>query len=332
MPPVTIRVLETIRSRDAVWTVDAAAMDAVRARFPQVRFDSPADREGVDALLPEADVVLGPGVRERNFARARRLRWIHTPSAGVDHLLFPALVESEVTLTNSRGVHDDTMAEHTIAVMLAFARKLHLARDAQHARRWSQQPLWRESPAFEFLAGSTIAIVGFGSIGRAIAARARALGQTVLAVRRHAGGEPGPAHEVHGPAALDDVLGRADWVVLVLPQTSETRGLLSRERLARLRPGARLVNLGRGSLVDEDALIEALRDGRLAGAALDVTATEPLPPESPLWEMPQVILTPHVSGLGPRYWHRALQPFADNLARFLAGEPLQFVVDKRAGY
>ena len=331
MPRVTLRVLETIRSRDAVWNVAPAAMAALRERFPDVRFDSPDGREALEAALPDADVVLGPGIRPNNFALARRLRWIHTPSAGVDHLLFPELIESDVVLTNAKGVHDAAMAEHTLGVMLTFARKLHLARDAQHAGRWSQRELWSEAPPFEFLGGSTLLIVGYGDIGRAIGARARALGQTVLAVRRR----PAPdahAHEVHALDALDALLPRADWVVLTVPKTSETAGLLSRERLARLKAGARLVNLGRGALVDEPALIDALREGRLAGAALDVFAEEPLPAGHAFWSMPNVILTPHISGLGPQYWERALAPFGDNLQRFLEGEPLHEIVDKRAGY
>lgn len=325
-------MLETIRSKDAVWNVAPAALDALRARFPEVRIESPDGREALEARLPDADVVLGPGVRPRNFALARRLRWIHLPSAGVDHALFPELLASDVAITHTRGVHDDGMAEHAIGVMLAFARQLHRSRDAQRERRWAQRDLWTASPSFESLAGSTLAIVGYGSIGRAVARRARALGQTVLGVRRRATAGDADAHEVHGADALDAVLRRADWVLLLAPLTDATRGLLSRERIALLRPGARVVNLGRGALVDEPALIEALRAGRLAGAALDVCAEEPLPEASPLWDLPSVILTPHVSGLGPRYWERVLEPFAANLRRHLDGEPLADVVDRRAGY
>lgn len=329
---VNLLVLETIRSKDAVWNVPDGAMADLRARFPGIRIESPAGRDDLERLLADAGVVLGPGVRPRNFPLARRLRWIHLPSAGVEHALFPELLASDVVITHTRGVHDDAMAEHALGVMLAFARQLHRARDAQRERRWSQRELWTGPPAFEALAGTTLVIVGYGSIGHAVARRARALGQTVIGVRRRPTGPDRDADEVHGMDALDRVLPRADWVLLLAPLTGATRGLLSRERLALLKPTARLVNLGRGALVDESALIDALRAGRLAGAGLDVCAEEPLPEASPLWELPNVILTPHVSGLGPRYWERVLEPFAENLRRFLAGAPLADLVDKQAGY
>jgi phosphoglycerate dehydrogenase-like enzyme len=241
-------------------------------------------------------------------------------------------VASDVVLTNGRGLYGVAMAEHALAILFAFARKLHLARDRQAARRWAQGELWLESPPIGQLAGATLGVVGFGDIGRALGERAAALGMRVIAVRRHPPADPAPAHAQWGPERLDDLLAAADAVVLATPLTAETRGLLTRERLARMKPEAILVNLGRGSLVDEAALIEALQAGRLAGAGLDVFREEPLPQESPLWSLPQVIVTPHLSGMAPRYWERAMQQFAGNLRAYLAGEPLSNVVDKQAGY
>jgi phosphoglycerate dehydrogenase-like enzyme len=174
--------------------------------------------------------------------------------------------------------------------------------------------------------------VGLGSTGEAIAVRARALGLRVIAVRRHPRPGPGPADEQWGPERLGELLALADFVVLAPPLTPETHGLIGREALERMKSGATLVNLGRGGLVDEEALIEFLRAGRIAGAALDVFQDEPLPASSPLWSMPQVILTPHVSGLGPRYWERAVDLFARNLRAWESGQPLVNVVDKLAGY
>jgi phosphoglycerate dehydrogenase-like enzyme len=162
--------------------------------------------------------------------------------------------------------------------------------------------------------------------------RARALGQTVIVVRRHPAQDPAPAHEQWGIDRLPELLARADWVVLAAPLTAETRGLVGRAELARMKPGAVLINLGRGALVDEAALTDALEHGRLAGAGLDVFEHEPLDPSSRLWGLPQVIATPHISGLGPRYWERSVELFARNLRAFLAGGPLVNVVDKRAGY
>jgi phosphoglycerate dehydrogenase-like enzyme len=327
----SLHVIEFVR-HDGVWNLPAALVRALEPRFPTVRFTTPATREEALALLPEAEVTIGWLVRPDCFASARRLEWVHLTAAGVGPILFPELVESPVVVTNSRGLHAASMAEHALGVLLAFARKLHLARDEQHRRRWAQDGLWTEPPAFAELRGSTLGLVGLGAVGSAIAERARAFGMRVVAVRRRPAAEPAPAHEQWGRDRLDDLLAAADWVVLAAPRTEETRGLIGARELARMKPAAVLVNLGRGDLVDEPALVEALRSGRIAGAGLDVFSDEPLPVESPLWAMPQVLVTPHVSGLGPRYWERALEIFAANLERHLDGRPLLNVVDKRAGY
>jgi phosphoglycerate dehydrogenase-like enzyme len=325
-----LRVLEWIRHRDPVWTMPRAEMDRLAAEFPAVRFESPATREEADAMLPGIDVVLGFAIRSENFAAARRLRWIHSTSAGVEWMLFPELVESDVVLTCSRGLHARSMAEHALAMMLAMTRQLPLARDAQRERRWTQHE--QATTGFADLHGTTLGLIGFGHVGRATAALGSALGMHVIAVRRHPAADPSPAHEQWGLERLPELLERADWVVLAAPSTRASRHVIGAAELARMKPGARIVNVGRGALVDEPALIEALRDGRIAGAALDVCETEPLPDDSPLWTMPQVLLTPHVSGLGPDYWSRARAIFARHLRAFVAGEPLENVVDKRAGY
>ncbi len=328
--PITL--IEFVRDPEGVWTLPPALVAALARRFPAVRVVSPADRDEAERLLPDAEIVLGGLVDAENFARAGRLRWIHVPAAGVGSRLFPALVESDVVITNARGLHAVAMAEHALGLMLTFVRKLHLARDLQHARRWGQVPLWTEPPAFARLAGGTLGLVGLGAVGSALAVRAAALGMHVVAVRPHPCADPAPAHEQWGLDRLDDLLARADWLVLVAPRTAASTGMITAARLARLKPGAVLVNLGRGALVDEPALIAALRDGRLAGAALDVVSEEPLPADSPLWGMPNVVLTPHVGGLAPGHWEGALEQFADNLECYLGGEPLRNVVDKRAGY
>ena len=326
-----LRVLEYIRHRDPVWNLPRHLMEDLRARFPDVTFESPADPQESDRLLPEADVVLGWAVRPDNFASARALRWIQVQAASVAVLLFPELVESQVLVTNGRGLHSASMAEHALGVILMFARQLHLARDAQRERRWAQTAL-AVREAFVGLAGTTLGLVGLGSVGQAIAERARPLGMRVIAVRRHPEADPAPADAQWGSERLDELIGLADWLVLSPPLTAETRGMMGAERLARMRPGAVLVNLGRGPLVDEAALIEALERGRPSGAALDVIDREPLPESSRLWGMPQVILTPHISGLGPRLWERGMELFARNLEAFREGRPLENLVDKRAGY
>ena len=325
-------VLEFIRDPRGVWSLPSEQIDRLRRDFPAVQFLSPRTREEVAERLPEADVVLGWAVTADNFVRARRLRWVHLTAAGVGAALFPALIESDVVLTNARGLHAVAMAEHTLGLVLSFARKLHLARDAQRERRWIQRELMQEAPPFRDLAGSTLVLVGLGRVGTAVAERARALGLRVIGVRRRPADPPDPAHQQWPVERLHEALALADWVVLAAPLTERTSHLIGSAELARIKRGAVLVNLGRGALVDEPALIEALKGGALGGAALDVTAEEPLPHESALWSLPQVILTPHVSGLAPRLWERAVDQFAGNLRAYLGGAPLANVVDKRAGY
>ncbi|HEY6196585.1 MAG TPA: D-2-hydroxyacid dehydrogenase [Candidatus Eisenbacteria bacterium] len=325
-------VLEWVRYPNGIWNLPRPLARALADAAPGVEVWCPASREEAEARLPEADIVLGFAVRPENFARASRLKWIHCTAASVTGVLFPALVESDVVVTNARGLHGDAMAEHALGVMLAFARKLHHARDAQRAHEWSQAVQWTEPPPIGTLAGSTLGLVGLGAIGSALAVRARALGMRVIAVRRHPAADPAPAHAQWAASRLGELLAEADWVVLAAPHTPETVGLIGAAELARMKPGARLVNLGRGALVDEPALVAALQSGKLAGAALDVFAEEPLPAASSLWDLPEVIVTPHTSGLAPRYWERAMAQFTENLERWLAGAPLRNVVDKRAGY
>ncbi len=327
-----VRVLEWVRDPSGVWQLPRALVAGLATELPGVEVWSPETRDEADARIAEADVVLGFAARAANFERAKNLRWIHSTAAGVGGVLFPALIESDVVLTNSRGLHADSMAEHAIGLMLSFTRKLYVSRDAQRARQWTQNEHWVEPPMFDTLVGATLGIVGLGRVGSAIATRARGMGMRVVAVRRHPAASPEPAHEQWPASRLHDLLAIADWLVLAAPHTRETTRLIGAAELAKLRPHARIVNLGRGALLDEAALVDALRADRLAGAALDVFEEEPLPATSPLWDLPTVILTPHTSGMGPRYWERALEQFRANLVRFRAGQPLENVVDKRAGY
>lgn len=324
-----LTLLEYVRDQDGVWSLPPPLVERLREEFREVRFESPASQGDADRLLPEVDAVLGYAVRPHNFASAGKLGWVHLTAAGVGRALFPELVASDVVVTNSRGLHGTSMAEHAIGMMLAFARRLHLSRDAQREARWVDREIWDEIGQ---LAGGSLGLVGLGHVGSAIARRAKSLGMTVRAVTRTPRPDPAPADEVWPVERIGDLAAASDWLVGVAPSTPATHGLVSRAVLARMPAHAVFLNLGRGTLVDEGALVDHLERGAIAGAALDVFADEPLPVSSPLWRMPQVIVTPHVSGYGPRYWERAVEMFAVNLRARLEGRPLANVVDKREGY
>ena len=274
--------------------------------------------------LEDAEVLLSWMVPDAWVEHAKRLRWVHVTSAGVDHLWGGALWRSGVTITNSRGVHATPLAEHVLGWLLMFARNLHVHLEHQRHRRWQREEGGQ-------LAGTTVGILGLGAVGRAVARLCKACGARVVGMRRRP--QPVPhVDRVVGPEGLREVLESSDYVVLTLPLVPSTRGILGRRELEWLKPGAVVVNVGRGGLVDEGALVEALREGRLRGAALDTFAAEPLPPDSPLWELPNVLISPHVAGSFHGYMDRVVELFCENLRRYLAGEPLQNVVDREAGY
>ncbi|HEX7439950.1 MAG TPA: D-2-hydroxyacid dehydrogenase [Caldimonas sp.] len=263
------------------------------------------------------------------LAAAPRLRWLHQRGAGIERIAVPSLIKSAVVVTNGSGNHAPNIAEHVLGLMLAFARQFPGLILAQQASRW-EPPV--ASRLFE-LSGQTLAVIGIGAIGSALAVRAAALGMTVIGVRRSTGGPlPPGVGQVFGIDRIDAALAQADHVAIALPLTAETRALFTASRFARMKPGAYLYNVGRGAIVDHEALLAALRSGHLAGAGLDVTDPEPLPPESPLWREPGVLITAHSSGNTPRSYERYQRLLLDNLGRWMRGEALLNVVDKRLGY
>lgn len=297
----------------------------------------------------DAEVYLGYGVPEAVLRAGQGLRWVHSGAAGVGGSLTAAMLASPVIFTNSAAVHAPPMAETVLGMLLYFGRGLDFAVDAQHRGVWSKEPYYVAGAPLGELSSSTIGIIGFGGIGKEVARRVASLGARVIAVKRSAprageanleplagGGELGSRIElVHGASGLDAVLRECDAVVVAAPDTAETRGLLDREALARMKPGAVLVNVARGRLVDEEALIEALMEGRLRGAGLDVFAEEPLPEGHPLWSLPNALLTPHVSAVTRGFWRREVDLILGNLARYLTDVPVdewENVVDKVAGY
>jgi phosphoglycerate dehydrogenase-like enzyme len=245
--------------------------------------------------------------------------------------MFPELVDSHVIVTNAREVHGPVVAEHALALVFALAKRLPAAARYQSQRRWAQQQLWHEKPAPMEVAGSTGVVIGMGSIGREFTSRAQALGMHVIAVREHPE-RGGDANEVVGTSDMETILPRADFVLLAAPLTPKTKHIINAQRLASMKPSSFIINVSRGPLIDDDALIAALRSRQIAGAALDVFVEEPLPQTSPYWELKNVLITPHTAAVTERLWERHYSMIAENLRRFIAGKPLLHIVDKHRGY
>lgn len=306
-----------------------AQVEHLQDRFPGVEFrlvDHPPRLED----LAGADAAVVWQVQPEWLEAAPRLRWIHTGGAGVEGQPLADLARHGVVLTNNSGVHVPNMPEHVLAMMLAFARRLPTLLRCQQRHEWRDEPTHRE--VFD-LEGQTVLLVGMGEIGLGLGARAAALGMTVTGIRRGSGQAAPPfVDRTFFAGELPAALSGADHVVNSLPLTAETRRMFDAAAFSAMKAGAHFYNVGRGGTVDQEALIAALESGHLAGAGLDVTDPEPLPADSPLWDMEQVIITAHTSGASPRYWERATGLIGENVRRWLAGEPLLNVVDLERGY
>jgi phosphoglycerate dehydrogenase-like enzyme len=319
-------------SPSAAWILPRRYVEALRRDFPQHTFLEAWDRETLRRVLVESDAAFAAFLDKDLIPSLARLRWVQAPAAGIAHMLSSELAASAIILTSARGVRARAIAEHVIMMALALARQLPLVLKRQSERTWALDEI-ETAGTIRTLHGRQLGIVGLGSIGTEVARLAAGLGMRVIATRKHASGPPPAGIDAVLPSErLTKLLSSSDVVVLSAALTAETRLLIDRDALAHVKRGAWLINIGRGQLVDDDALIEALRDGRLGGAALDVFRREPLPPDSPYWDLPNVIVTPHLSGAMEDYWTPLVGLFAENLRRFEKGEPLINVVDKAAGY
>jgi phosphoglycerate dehydrogenase-like enzyme len=327
-----LTVLVAIHHRVVAWTIPDAYVSELQRRFPRVRFLRSQDCEADQSLAPQADVVFALAFTRDAATRATRLRWIHASGHAVGHFPLADLASRGIALTNSRGIQATPIAEHVMACLLALARQLPDALRRQGQRAWAPNDL--VGPAAPWLlSGRTLGIIGLGSLGQAIATRAKAFGMRVVGARRHPErGAPPSVDQVVAHTDLDDMLEQADVVVLAAPWTPESDRLLDARAMARMKAGALVINVARGQLLDEAALVSALESGKLGGAALDVFATEPLPPDSPLWSMRNVIITPHSSGFRLGHFDAVIDLFAENLRRFERGEDLLNRVDLQAGY
>ncbi len=303
----------------------------LQREFADVEFPLCLTADDLARELPDADAVVGgSALTEEQFAAAPKLRWVAATSAGVEAFLTPALREREtITLTNFGGIAAPNIAEHVLAMMLLFARDLRPLLHRQDQHRWPENE--EAVTAFE-LEDQTLGVVGMGEIGEALARKAHGIGMRVLGVQRHPQEPPPYVERILSSDELPELLRQSDHVALCLPLTSATKYTIDAEELAHMRPSAYLYNIGRGALINQEALIAALRGGALAGAGLDVTTPEPLPPDSPLWEMPNVLVTGHSAARTNRYWERGIELLVENVRHFLAGEPLRDTVDTKAGY
>lgn len=285
-----------------------------------------ASREQLDEFLAEAEIIYGFRFPRDLIARAPRLKWIQTMGAGVD-FLDEELLLSRAVMTNVSGIHATPIGEFVLQLMLMFVKQAPLCFQLKQEKRWTRFPL-------TVLRSRTVGIVGLGSIGREVARLAKAFGMRVVATRRSAKQVTRARHVdiLLPPERLGQLLAESDFVVLAPPLTSETRGLIGEEELRNMKSTAYLINIARGGIVDEEALVRALDEHRIAGAGLDVFATEPLPADSRLWQFPNVILSPHVAGSMEDYFVRATELFCENLRRYLGGKRLLNVVDKKRGY
>ena len=342
-----------LRDKRPIWELPDSAREAIVAALPDgwtIKFmETLTDASGdgipnvTDELLDavaDARVYMGYGIPAEVLEAGPDLEWVHSGAAGVATSLGPAMMSRDVLFTNSAGIHAVPMAETVMAMIHYFARGLDVAVRSQRAGRWGAPDYWAADAPVREIGASTVGVLGYGGIGREVAARAAALGSCVLAVRRRPPAAAGPPtlapariHVGAGGAMLERALTESDYLVLTLPETDETRGILTRERLFSMKPGSVLINVARGRLVDEDALLEALGPaGPLRGAGLDVFHEEPLPAGHPFYSHPRVLVTPHVSATTRGFWARQTSLITDNLGRFTRGERLRNLVDKQAGY
>ncbi|MGA2357751.1 MAG: D-2-hydroxyacid dehydrogenase [Terriglobales bacterium] len=326
------KLLICVRHPFDQWNAPLWFSERLRREFPQIAIVHLPDYKRVDEEIVNAEIVVAWSIRPEQIGAAKKLRWIHSPAAAVHQLMFPELVQSEIVLTNARAVHGPVVAEHVIALIFALAKKIPGSVRLQEKHVWGQQILWDELPRIREVAGATVGMVGLGSIGRAVAKSAKALGMRVIAVREHPEKGSEGADAVLGPAQIDEVFRQADYIVLAAPVTDSTKAIANAERLAFMKPDACLINVGRGPLVDEAALAAALGERKIGGAALDVFPKEPLAADSPLWDVPNLLITPHTAALTDKLWERHYSQFSENLRRYLNGEPLVAMVDKRKGY
>jgi len=314
------------------WRPQPVVPEMLRRRWPEMCVLHLPDYYHLPQELPDTDIFVGYSLRPQQLKLAKKLKWLHSTAAGVAQLMYPELRDSGIVVTNPSGIFSVPMAEHTMGLLVALARNFPDSVRYQDDSHWGQQDLWDKPQHLTELNGKLLLIVGYGSIGRELASRAHAFDMRVWGVTRSGKGDANYAEKLLPVAQLDEVLPQADYIVVAAPETAETAQLMNAARFAKMKRGARLINVGRGSLLDEAALLRAVESGALAGAALDVAATEPLSPDSPLWKAPNLFITPHTSGVSDRLWNRQADILVQLLERWFDGRELFNRVDFNRGY
>jgi phosphoglycerate dehydrogenase-like enzyme len=336
-----MKVLIVLKHRFSLWTAPEWFVERLRSEFPEVDFQHRKDYDTIETDIRDAEVVVSWSLTAEQLRPARKLRWIHSTAAAIHQLLIPEIVNSNIILTNASSVHGPVVAEHVLSLMFALAKHTPAAVKFQQHHQWGQDAMTQQQPPSRELRDSTLGIVGVGSIGGYVARIATAMGMRVIAVRNnvekgvdwlHPEDPMRSQHRVYGPKDVNTMLKESDFIVISAPVTRATEKVIDAEALAKMKPNAYLINVARGALIDEPALIAALRKEIIGGAALDVFEEEPLPGASPLWDMDNVLITPHQGGLSHNLWERQYRLFSENLRRFLQGAPLLGVVNKAAGY
>ena len=327
-----MKILVSIQQPVTQWQIPPEGVDTLRGRFPLIKFIHATTPDQRAAGLRECDAAYTWILNSTELEEAPKLKWVHTSAVAVETLCLPELFARGIAVSNTRGVQAVPIAEHVMAVVLALAKQIPFVLENQGQSRWAQNAFVGERLPW-LLKGRTLGLVGVGTIGSEIARRAEAFGMRVIALRRRpAYGVIGHVERVYGKDQLDEFLGQCHVVVIAAPLTPETLGLLGARQFAQLPHGALVVNVGRAKIVDTDALIAALKSGHLGGASLDVFPQEPLPAEHPLWKTPNVILTPHTSGFRQGHWEEVIELYAENIQRWLRGEPLKFRIEPELGY
>jgi phosphoglycerate dehydrogenase-like enzyme len=322
-------LIELYDHRYDLWNYPDWALGETRALAYDHQVVSVASDEQLIEHLPDTEVFFGWALTRDKFAHAKNLKWLHSASDNIVNQLYPEFMKSDVTLTMSRGTRAAAMAEHALGMMLYFARQFHICMRNQMRAHWARGTAWDHFPNFQELDESTLGIIGLGRIGHELARRGKQLGMKVIATtKRDTSTKPDYVDYLGPPEDLPLLLDESDFLVCCVPETGDMDYIVGYEQFKRMKKTAYFFNVGRGSAVNEDELVEALMDNKIAGAGLDTFEREPLPDDSYLWRLEGTLITPRISGIGPHFWKRTHGRFIDNLRNYFAGEPLIDVIDK----